>query len=271
MLEDIWDSIRENALKAVGLILFLAVGFAASLYYSGTGGVSVRRTQSAAPSPSPVYSGSQEANSDVSAAHSYHAGSFTAPDNIPPEPAEYAAVPSPSPVPEMWFMYITGSVRRQGVYRLPPGARLFDLVKAAGGFDAFADAAAVNMAAVLYDGIHVHVPRRGESKSAVSYAKTPNVHIVASSRGESYISIPVQQQSSSRRIGGRSSKNAVVNINTADIDDLTQLKGIGPAIAKRIIEYRNANGPFKSVDDLIQVKGIGKAKLKGLRGQASVQ
>lgn len=160
-------------------------------------------------------------------------------------------VPSPErtpPAPESggWYLYITGSVRRPGVYRLPPGARTVHLVDAAGGLDGFADPVAVNLAQPLTDGMHVHVPRKGERPTQESLAILAPTVVRPRTPG-----FPI-------------------DVNRASEADLTALRGIGPALARRIVAYREANGPFRSVEELAQVKGIGAAKLEGFRDQATV-
>ena len=160
-------------------------------------------------------------------------------------------VPSPERTPPDtesggWYLYITGSVRRPGVYRLPPGVRTVHLVDAAGGFDGFADPVAVNLAQPLTDGMHVHVPRKGERPTQESLAILAPTVVRPRTPG-----FPI-------------------DVNRASEADLTALRGIGPALARRIVAYREANGPFRSVEELAQVKGIGAAKLEGFRDQATV-
>ena len=160
-------------------------------------------------------------------------------------------VPSPErtpPAPESdgWYLYITGSVRRPGVYRLPPGARTVHLVDAAGGLDGFADPVAVNLAQPLTDGMHIHVPRKGERPTQESLAILAPTVVRPRTPG-----FPI-------------------DVNRASEADLTALRGIGPTLARRIVAYREANGPFRSVEELAQVKGIGAAKLEGFRDQATV-
>lgn len=160
-------------------------------------------------------------------------------------------VPSPERTPPDtesggWYLYITGSVRRPGVYRLPPGARTVHLVDAAGGLDGFADPVAVNLAQPLTDGMHVHVPRKGERPTQESLAILAPTVVRPRTPG-----FPI-------------------DVNRASEADLTALRGIGPTLARRIVAYREANGPFRSVEELAQVKGIGAAKLEGFRDQATV-
>lgn len=158
--------------------------------------------------------------------------------------------PSAQPASGEWFLYVTGSVRRPGVYRLPPGARAVHLVDAAGGFDGFADPVAVNLAQPLADGMHIHVPRKGE--------RQPREDLV--------VAAPTV------RIGppARSKDGGLIDVNRASEMELTALRGIGPALARRIVEYREKNGPFRSVEELVQVRGIGAAKLEGFRNRATV-
>ena len=119
-----------------------------------------------------------------------------------------------------------------------------------GGFDGFADPVAVNLAQPLADGMHVHVPRKGE--------RQPQEALV--------VAAPTV------RIGppARSKDGGLIDVNRASEMELTALRGIGPALARRIVEYREKNGPFRSVEELVQVRGIGAAKLEGFRDRATV-
>ena len=154
--------------------------------------------------------------------------------------SERTAAPVAAAPQSELVLYITGAVRRPGVYRLPPESRLFRLVEVAGGLTVSADAAAVNLAAVLSDGVHIHVPEKGES--AGTYG------------GVTY--------------GGASGK--LIDINRASAEELTSLKGIGPVLAGNIVEYRTKNGRFNSIDDLLHVKGIGRRKLEDLRNHVTI-
>ena len=153
-----------------------------------------------------------------------------------------------------WFLYITGSVRKPGVYRLPVGARLFQLVEAAGGLNNFADPVAINMASLLEDGLHIHIPRRGERPNQESTFIVEPVVVPTA---------PVRPRSSIPRSG-------LVDINRATEKELTALKGVGPALAKNVVEYRQKNGRFRNIEDLLQVKGIGDKKLEGFRKNVTV-
>jgi len=136
------------------------------------------------------------------------------------------------------LVYVTGAVSRPGVYRLPEGSRLVDAVDLA---EATAEAALgqINLAAPLVDGQQVVVPLAVET-------------------GDQAVSSGVVQAPASP---GASSK---VNINTATVEELDQLPGIGPALAQRIIAYREENGPFRSAEDLQMVSGIGEKKYADL-------
>ena len=164
-----------------------------------------------------------------------------------------------------WYLYITGSVRKPGVYQLPPDSRLFQLVDAAGGFDGLADRVAVNLAERLMDGQHVHVPSKSESRAAAKREESQN-------RGTMIL---VEEPASSPSVlgfqsSGNRQSNGLIDINHAPEGDLVHLRGIGPTLARRIVEYRQQHGPFRSVEELVQVRGIGAAKVNGLRGQATV-
>jgi competence protein ComEA len=138
------------------------------------------------------------------------------------EPAEDALV----------VVYISGAVRAPDVYQLPKQARIKDLVVAAGGFAADAAPEQINLAERLSDGQHIHVPRLGE---------------------------PAATTDSSGAAQDQPAAQQLLDINTAGQAELDGLPGIGQALAQRIIDYRTSNGAFKSVDDLRNVKGIGPA------------
>jgi competence protein ComEA len=129
------------------------------------------------------------------------------------------------------FVHVLGEVARPGLYELREGDRVVDAVAAAGGMTDAADPAGVNLARLLSDGEQLAVPAVGEV-----VASAPG--IVADGR---------------------------VDLNTADAAALDTLPRIGPAMAQRIIEWRESNGPISSVDDLLAVSGIGTKTVEALR------
>gem|GEM_PF-682006 len=159
-------------------------------------------------------------------------------------------------VDDIWVLYVTGNVNNPGVYQLPAEARVFQLVEAAGGFSAGADVVAINMAARLQDGDHLHVPKIDAA------AKNSN-----SSIGENRGTVTFTQERQrdqatiNTRTNVRNTQGGRIDLNTATAEELQRLSGIGPAIAQRIIQYRVKNGRFKQVSDLINVSGIGAKKL----------
>jgi competence protein ComEA len=171
-----------------------------------------------------------------------------------------------------WVVYITGEVRRPGIYRLPAGARLFQLVDAAGGLNDRADPVAVNMASPLEDALHVHVPAKqdpstGEPARSPASLESPNG---IRSRGQqtrlAHGTVTARPANGSDSVGVTN----VVNVNRASEEELISLKGIGPVLARNIMRDRQENGPFRTLEDLLRVKGIGPKKLEGLRGHVTV-
>jgi competence protein ComEA len=153
-------------------------------------------------------------------------------------PLVEAVAPSSSTTvaPSAVVVHVAGAVVAPGVHRLPPGSRVVDAVDASGGLLADADAAAVNLAAPLEDGVQVYVPRVGEDP-------------------------PVSPAGS----GTAGTSAGPIDVNTADATLLETLPGVGPATAAAIIDHRTRHGPFPSVDALLEVRGIGEAKLAALR------
>ena len=152
-------------------------------------------------------------------------------------------------------VHVTGAVIRPGVVTLGEGSRVNDAISAAGGVSPDADTQQLNLARVLTDGEQIRVPRIGEvlpdPAPQSGAAVTPGAGTAPGKPGAG-------------------SASGTVNINTASASDLEKLPGVGPALAQRIVEYRDSHGPFASVDALTDVPGIGKAKLDALREQATV-
>jgi competence protein ComEA len=132
-------------------------------------------------------------------------------------------------------VYVTGAVRKPGVYQLPDGKRIIDAIEKAGGVTPKADAVTVNLAALLIDGEQILVPE----------AFAPGAGAAPTGSGPAVAGL--------------------VHLNSADVTALDALPGVGPATAQRIIDWRDQNGGFRTVDDLEQVPGIGPAKLDALR------
>lgn len=153
---------------------------------------------------------------------------------------------------------VDGAVAHPGLYKLPPDSRVQAALAAAGGLSPQADAHRINRAAKLHDGQKLYVLSQGES--------TPPL---AASSGQG-----CEGQACTSADGGVAGSDpegqGLVNINTANAKQLTQLPGVGPAIAQKIIDYRTVNGPFTSVDDLTKVPGIGAAKLAQIKSHARV-
>ena len=153
---------------------------------------------------------------------------------------------------------VDGAVAHPGLYKLPLGSRVQAALAAAGGLSPQADAHRINRAAKLHDGQKLYVLSQGESTPplAASSGQGCEGHSCASTDGGV--------------AGSDAEGQGLVNINTANATQLTQLPGVGPAIAQKIIDYRTANGPFTSVDDLTKVPGIGAAKLAQIKSHARV-
>lgn len=143
------------------------------------------------------------------------------------------------------FGYISGAVENPGLYRISDDARVFDLVKAAGGLRHDADTTQINLAAPIRDGVHVHI----KESSFTSKSR----------------SLPNSTSRNTQKKDGTTSKLHYVYVNTASEEELCTLPGVGPSLAKRIIEYRQSHGSFHVTDDLLEVSGIGKAKLNAFR------
>lgn len=137
------------------------------------------------------------------------------------------------------FVHVLGAVRRPGLFELRDGARVIDVVAAAGGLVPTADPAGVNLARLVSDGEQLYIPRIGEAQPGAPPGVTGP--------------------------GGPGATGGKVNLNSAGVAELDTLPRIGPAMAQRIIDYREANGRFGSIEDLRNVTGIGEKTFDGLK------
>lgn len=140
--------------------------------------------------------------------------------------------------PRELVVHVAGAVFRPGLYRLPDGSRIDDAIVEAGGAKPRAALELVNLAAPVADGQQVVVPLRGGGG---------NVGLTDPGGG----AIPVP--------AGK------VHLNSATLEQLDELPGVGPVTAQQILDYRSANGAFRSIDELDAVPGIGPARLAQLR------
>lgn len=130
--------------------------------------------------------------------------------------------------PSLTYIYLSGAVRNPGVYSYKAPLKVSEVIKDAGGFSSYADSDGINLAESIHDGMHIHVPYKPEGTA---------VH----------------------------TDDGKIHLNEADEKALTQLPGIGPAMAAAIVAYRDEHGAFSSVDELKQVKGIGENKYEKLK------
>lgn len=164
------------------------------------------------------------------------AGSFEQADNH--EGADKGSVQKDSP--EMIVVDVAGAVASPGIVRLPDGSRVDDAIAAAGGLRDDADTSSLNRAAKVADGVKVYVPAVGEAS-------------------------PVGDASTDAGVASVDAGTGLVSINTATIDELQTLPGVGPSTAQAIVEDREQNGAFASVEDLMRVSGIGEKKFAKLK------
>ncbi|WP_294641817.1 ComEA family DNA-binding protein [uncultured Rothia sp.] len=174
-------------------------------------------------------------------------------------------------------VHVAGAVNNPGVYTLPAQGRAVDAIAAASGAAADADLDRVNLAGALSDGVQIYVPHRGETAApaqilpngGTANAGQGTAANGASQNGAAQNNAP--QPARTLTSSGNAQKGSTpVNINTATAEELQSLPRIGPAMAQRIIAWREAHGGFRSVDELDAVPGIGPSMLENLRPLVTV-
>lgn len=144
--------------------------------------------------------------------------------------------------PAAVVVHVAGAVVSPGVVRLTPGTRVADALAAAGGVRSNADMDRVNLAAPLNDGGRIYVP-------AVGQEAVPQP-------------VGLDGSGDASAVPGRSGP---VDLNSATVEQLETLPGVGPSTAAAIVAHRESNGPFSSIEELDEVRGIGPARLEQLR------
>lgn len=160
------------------------------------------------------------------------------------------APPTATPLP--WQVYVNGEVNQPGVYVVEPGMIVDDAINLAGGLTAQADADRVNLALRLADGMQVFVPAVGET---VVLPTEPAPVVEEAGGDDAAASLP---------------SGAKINLNTATLEELDSLPGVGPSTAQKIIDYRTQNGPFARIEDVMNVPGIGESKFNDMKALITV-
>lgn len=158
----------------------------------------------------------------------------------PAEPVA-RAVPVAAPSARQVVVHVVGAVRRPGLLRLREGSRVADAVARAGGATKRADLALVNLAAPVSDGSQIVVPMQAQPPGEAG--------VEAAGEGPGGAAVPA----------------GPVHLNTATLEELDALPGVGPVTAQKILDYRQQHGAFGSVDDLDAIPGIGPTRLEQLR------
>ncbi len=170
-------------------------------------------------------------------------------------------------------VHVAGAVNNPGVYTLPAQGRTVDAIAAASGAAADADLDRVNLAGTLSDGVQIYVPHRGETAAPAQIQPnggTANAGQGNAANGASQGGTQPQPARTLTPAGSAQKGSTPVNINTATAEELQTLPRIGPAMAQRIIAWREAHGGFRSVDELDAVPGIGPSMLENLRPLVTV-
>jgi competence protein ComEA len=177
------------------------------------------------------------------------------PTAAPTETPAPTSTPLPTATPLPITVYVSGAVVQPGLYQLPSEARLGDALQAAGGVTADAASGLINQAETLWDGAHVRVPTLNEAASAPP--------ATAGLAGSTSPSADASRGAGANLVAG----GVLINLNSATLEQLDSLPGIGPSKAQAILDSR----PYSTVDDLERVPGIGASTIAQLRELVTVQ
>jgi competence protein ComEA len=190
-------------------------------------------------------------------------GDFTAAGTDPEEfvTGDYV---DEAPEEKRWVVYVTGAVKRPGVYEIAQSGRVNDAVVMAGGFSACAAPTAINLAETTYDGAHIIVPERA-LESAEAHGAAEKAPAAATQK-------PRQADSTASKSAQENvpENPGLININTAGASELQRLPGIGPKLSQAIVDYREENGRFEKTSDLIKVRGIGQKRFDAIKDLVAV-
>ena len=154
--------------------------------------------------------------------------------------------------PKEIIIHITGAVENEGIVRLKEGSRIIDAIEAAGGLTSEVNLKKVNLAYTVQDGQKIYIPKTSDIDAEIGIdAKTGEAVIVYNGTEE-----------------GTTGK---ININTATLNELLSLSGVGESTAEKIIEYRKENGRFKTIEEIKNVSGIGNLKYESIKDYICVQ
>lgn len=172
-------------------------------------------------------------------------------------PVGQPIVLQPAPTKAPLVVHVIGAVPRPGLYEFAEGARIQDAVDAAGGLLSSANVDAINLAALLSDGQQLNIPYL---EGQATTEESTSLELPGSSNNNE----------SSTQESSLSSDGELININTATLEELDSLPGIGPTIAQRIIDYRTENGAFSTIDEIMDVSGVGPATFDEIKDLITV-
>ena len=158
-------------------------------------------------------------------------------------------------------VHVVGEVNSPGVVTLNEGARIIDAINAAGGKTEDADLSKVNLAYIVEDGVQIYIPSITET-SKIGENSENEIKYIREDAGEGIILTSASEENNEKQIK--------VNINTANLEKLQTLPGVGESTAKKIIEYREKNGKFSKIEDIKNVSGIGESKFNTLKDSITV-
>ncbi|OON80956.1 DNA-binding protein [Streptomyces tsukubensis] len=248
----LWLQVRcgleRRSVVALAVVLVVATGFAVQHFWAA------RPQPVAAP---PAVREPAGARSTGGVGQEASAGSSGASDAARASGASgaspaLAAVPGASGGGQAVIVDVGGKVRRPGVRRLPPGSRVADALRAAGGVRPGADTAGLNRARLLVDGEQVLVGVEAPTSGGASPVAGASGGVAPSGGG-------------ALSGGGAAVPAGRVALSTATVEQLDTLPGVGPVLAQRIIDYRDQHGGFRSVDELQEVNGIGDRRFTDLQ------